>query len=158
MWTAPQRRLLLELNLTPKPDVRTAKKAKAVAPNSSKEKEFPKRSGNLETPLTNPQHRKLMGQPDNPHGTMSDKLGRPPAKNIHPEPTTINDPSEDPTGLINLGEPYERGIVDPIVGDDAGIHPAYKKHKPARQQGPSETPGRQTYTGFGNRYPGARGF
>jgi hypothetical protein len=120
MWTAPQRRLLLELNLTPKPDVRLSKKSKAIAPNSTKAKEFPKRSGNLETPLTNPQHRRMMGQPENPHG---------------------------------LGEPFERGIVDPIVGDDAGVHPSIKKYAPERQQGPSETPGRQTWTSFGNRYP-----
>jgi len=162
MWTAPQRRLLLELNLIPEPDARTAKKSKANAPNSSKAKKFPERSGNLETPLTNPQHRKLMGQPENPHDTMSDKIGRPQAQNVRPKKTTVgeptvNDPSDDPSGLENLGHWHERGIIDPVVGDDAAIHPSIKKHSPARLQGPSETPGKQTYTGFGNRYPGARG-
>ena len=70
---------------------------------------------------------------------------------------------EDPTGLENLGEPFEHGLQGPMspdengVGDDAASHPN-RGHKPTRLQGPSETPGRQGYTSFGNRYPGARNF
>jgi len=156
MWTAPQQRLLLELNLLPKPDQREIKKSGATKADHSKQ--FPQRSGNLETPLTNPQHRKLMGQSDNPHGTRADKVGRPQAKGIRAEPNKAGKPEEmeDPTGLKNLGQPFDRGLVEPLVGDDAEISKNDEKHKPQRMQGPSETPGRQTWTSFGNRYPGGR--
>jgi len=116
-------------------------------------------SGNLETPAKKPRHRKFMGQDPEGRGTMSDKPGRPEAENVHAEPT----PADDPSGLTNLGgidDILKSGLSGPMspdgmAGDDASLHPN-KKHKPTRLQGPAENPGAQTYTSFGNRYPGAR--
>lgn len=143
--TAPQLALLNELNLT-----KLLKKA-----NINKQyplKKYPNRSGNLETPVK-PKHKGLMGQPDNPYGTRSDKHGRPSSEyTVHARPTSM----KDPTGLTNLGEPLDRGISDENVGDDANMHPSSKKHKPTRLQGPAENPGAQTWTSFGNRYPGTK--
>jgi hypothetical protein len=119
-------------------------------------KEFPQRSGNLETPAKNLRHRKFMGQDPSGRGTMADKPGRESSENsVHATPTTMDDPSGI-EGEENLGEPLSRGLSDGLVGDDATMHPSAKKHKPTRLQGPAEDPGAQTWTSFGNRYPGAR--
>lgn len=150
MHTAPQLRLLAELNLRPELDPLVVKKA-----NINKQQplgEFPSRSGNLETPVK-PKHKGLMGQPQNPHGTVADKPGRPSSENsVHAVPTSM----EDPSGLVNLGEPLDRGLSNQIVGNDASIHPAIKKTAPQRLEGPAENPGKQRATSFGNRYPGTR--
>lgn len=143
--TAPQLALLNELDIN-----KWIKKRNINRVNHMKD--YPQRSGNLETPVK-PKHKGLMGQPDNPHGSMADKPGRPSSENsVHARPTTMKDPS----GLENLGEPLERGISDDNVGDDANMHPSTKSYKPTRLQGPSETPGKQTWTSFGNRYPGTK--
>lgn len=139
--TAPQKELLREMDLN-----KLIKKALI-----NKQPSKVSHSGNLETPPKNPRHRRFMGQGDG-HGTMGDKPGRPPAKNVRAEPTSM----EDPSGLENLGEPYDRGLSDNLVGDDASMHPSSSVQKPRRLQGPSETPGKQTWTSFGNRYPGTR--
>lgn len=148
MYTAPQLRLLAELNLTPQPALATTKKK-----NINKQPpmgEFPVRSGNLDTPVK-PKYKGLMGQPQDPH--LADKPGRPSSENsIHAVPTSM----KDPTGLTNLGEPLKKGLSNHKVGDDASIHPAVKKMAPQRYEGPAENPGKQRATSFGNRYPGAR--
>ena len=115
-------------------------------------------SGNLETPAKKPRHRKFMGQDPEGRGTMSDKPGRPDS-DPGAKPTTM----DDPTGLENLGEPFDHGLSGPMspdgnTGDDAAFHPSKKNFKPTRLQGPAEDSGAQTYTSFGNRYPGARNF
>lgn len=143
--TSPQRMLLNEIDL--------GKLIKKAAINKQQPmQDYPQRSGNLETPAKNPRHRKFMGQDPEGRGTMADKPGRPEAKNVRPAPTTM----DDPTGLENLGEPLSRGLSDGLVGDDASMHPSSKKHKPTRLQGPAEDSGAQTWTNFGNRYPGTR--
>lgn len=144
--TSPQRMLLAELDL--------GKLIKKAGINKQPPmQDFPQRSGNLETPAKKPRHRKFMGQDPEGRGTMADKPGRESSEHsVHATPTTM----DDPTGLENLGEPLSRGISDNMVGDDASMHPSAKKHKPTRLQGPAEDPGAQTYTSFGNRYPGAR--
>jgi len=145
--TSPQKMLLSEFSMGELDFGKLIKKS-LINKQASKAS----RSGNLETPLKDPKHRKMMGQSDNPHGTRADKPSRPQAENIRATPTSM----EDPSGLIDLGEPLERGLSDNAVGDDASFHPSSTKQKPTRLQGPSETPGKQTWTSFGNRYPGAR--
>jgi len=151
MYTAPQLKLLAELNLRPESNLLLTKKAQIN--KQPPMKEFPQRSGNLETPVKN-KHKNLMGQPENPHGTMSDKPGRESSEHtVHATPTSM----EDPTGLENLGEPLERGLSTGTVNDnDASVHPNVKKTAPQRLEGPAENPGKQRATSFGNRYPGAR--
>ena len=150
-YTAPQLQLLQELTLRPQVDLKLAKKS-GLNNERVKLAQYPSRSGNFETPVKN-KHKKLMGQPENPHGTRADKLGRESSEaSVHAVPTT----QDDPTGLRNMGQPYQRGVLNnPASDDDAEKHPN-KSTKPQRLQGPSETPGKQTYTGFGNRYPGVR--
>jgi hypothetical protein len=148
--TSAQMALLNELNIA-----KMLKKAGIHTDYPTNKKEYPQRSGNLETPVKQ-KHKGLMGQPNNPHGTMADKPGRPSSEDtVHARPTSMKDPS----GLENLGEPLSRGISDQNVGDDANMHPSSKKHKPTRSHGPTETPGAnqsKTWTSFGNRYPGIK--
>lgn len=144
-WTSPQRMLLNELDLG-----KLIKKA-----GINKKASTVSHSGNLETPAKNPRHRKFMGQDPEGRGTHADKPGRASSEDsVHATPTSM----EDPSGLKNLGEPLKRGLSDGLVGDDASMHPSSTKHKPTRLQGPAEKPGKQTWTGFGNRYPGTRNF
>lgn len=144
-FTAPQLKLIIEMDLAKLVSKQFINKQYPIA-------EYPPRSGNLETP-TKPEHKGLMGQPQNPHGTMADKPGRETSENsVHAVPSSMR----DPTGLITLGQPYQRRLSDGVVGDDASMHPSTTKAKPTRLQGPAENPGDQTYTSFGNRYPGAR--
>ena len=144
--TSAQRALLVEIDL--------GKLIKKAGINKQPPmKEFPQRSGNLETPAKKPRHRKFMGQDPDGRGTMADKPGRESTEgSVHAKPTSM----EDPTGLENLGEPLGRGLSNGLTGDDASMHPNGKKHNPTRLQGPAEDSGAQTYTSFGNRYPGAR--
>lgn len=140
--TSPQRALLNEFDLG-----KWIKKA-----GINKKADTSSRSGNLETPAKNPRHRKFMGQDPEGRGSQSDKPGRPDS-DPRAKPTSM----DDPTGLENLGEPYEHGLSGPMspdggVGDDAASHPS-QGHKPTRLQGPSETPGKQSWNSFGNRYP-----
>ncbi len=148
--TSPQRMLLNELDLDNLGKF-FKKASKKVFIN--KKASGVDSSGNLETPPKNPRHREFMGQPENPHGTMADKPGRPDSSDvgensIHATPTSM----EDPTGLINLGEPLGRGLS--FTSDSSDAHPS-AKHKPVLQR-QGEKPGTMSWNSFGNRYPGAR--
>jgi len=123
-------------------------------------KKQPYRSGNLETPPADPEHRSLMGIPDlpqSPHGTMADKPGM---------PTMTASPQ-----MSSLGQPFDRarqlnknqGISNPI-GDDASLHSVDTNENPgkSRLDAPAENPGKQRastrakWHSFGKAYPGRR--
>lgn len=165
MYTAPQRRLLKEFASrfsAPKLDPYIAARMGLGSEQSKNaDNKQGKRSGNLEFST---KHKKLMGQSDNPHQTRAQKPGRPPASRTRPEGASEETGSiaamsnifrDDPSGLTDLGEPYTRGLSQQMVGNDAELHPS-KGTAPARIQGFAENPGKQSWTGFGNRYPGSK--
>lgn len=116
---------------------------------------YPKRSGNTETPVA-PKHKGLMGQPNNPYGTVHDKLGREPSIS-----GSSRKPTELPTGsddvgmtkaqrtsrpvLVDLGQPFERGLSDDPLGDAVDTIPVDKDGSDykTRRDGPAEDPGRK---------------
>lgn len=142
--TSPQRQLLAEFDF-----LKLSKKA-----GINKEppmKEFPQRSGNLETPDPNPRRRKFMGQQT--YGSQSSKPGRESSeKTVHAKPTSM----DDPTDLEELGHYHELDISDDNDGEHDEYYPRAKSNKPIRLQGPAEDPGNQSYTSMGNRYPGIK--
>lgn len=99
--------------------------------------QFPQRSGNLETPLADPGQRRLMGQPENPHGTRADKPGRESSvtgssRETSGTPMGVRSSAEAPTRpvMTSMGQPFERaaslnarGGVTSTAGDDAGRRP-----------------------------------
>lgn len=108
-------------------------KAKGGVNNpQSQLKKYPRRSGNLETPVK-PEHKGLMGQPKNPHGTRFDKLGR-----------EASAASSRPQ-LVDLGQPFERGLSDDPLDDSADVMPVDKEGPDwkTRREGPAEDPGRK---------------
>ena len=98
--------------------------------------QFPQRSGNLETPLADPDKKRLMGQPENPHGTRADKPGRESSvtgssRETSGTPMGVRSSAEAPTRpvMTSMGQPFERaaslnarGGASP-VGDDASSRP-----------------------------------
>jgi len=124
-------------------------------------------SGNLETPVK-PEHKGLMGQPDNPHGTMADKPGREPSIT-----GSSRKPGETPTGILNkfvgpasaqtrptetsvgspdnisidMGDPYSRvtdGYLPDPLHDAVESQPVDRNDRPTdfKQEGPAQDPGR----------------
>lgn len=117
---------------------------------------YPYRSGNLETPPKKIKHRIMMGQTPDGKGTMADKRGRKSSEDsVHPKNNELGTPED--LDFENIGDPLEIDITNKSVGYDAN-YVKTRKYKPLRLQGPTETPGAQRYTSFGNRYPGVKSF
>jgi hypothetical protein len=128
--------LLTEFNFMPQLDAKQAAKY-GVQDISHQFPKLPKgKSGNLETPLANPAHKRLMGQPENPHGTRADKLGREPSiagsfRKTSETPVNVRSSANAPTRptMTSMGQPHERasslnarGGVTSRSGDDAEFH------------------------------------
>lgn len=108
-------------------------KAKGGVNNpQAKLKEYPKRSGNLETPVK-PEHKGLMGQPTNPHGSVIDKPGR------------ESSVASSRPRMVDLGQPFERGLSDGPLDDGVDALPVDKSGDDykTRREGPAEDSGRK---------------
>ena len=158
--------VLHEFNFMPRLDPKQAKKY-GINDESQHAQQFPQRSGNLETPPANPRHREFMGV-EKDHGTMAQKRGRPQSKNTRPTPNKLGQDT-----FQELGQPYERGIENNTVGDDAELHSIDQNDPLGRGtagkdgysvgNGPAQDPGRQRSSSpsmrrpqpgrFGKRYP-----
>jgi len=103
-------KVLHEFNFLPQLDPAQAKKY-GLQPPDRHAKQFPQRSGNLETPPADPRHRKFMGV-DKDHGTRAQKRGRPQSKGVRPEPNKLGQQTVEV-----MGQPYERGIENSTVSD-----------------------------------------
>lgn len=158
-------KVLYEFNFLPQLDPKQAKKYGLQNPKQH-DKQFPRRSGNLETPPADPRHRKSMGV-DKEHGTMAQKPGRPESTSVHPEPNKLGQQTFE-----NMGQPYERGIENQIVGDDAAIRSVdsndplgrgrntdgYSRGRMGQDSGRerANTPSMRRFQPFGHRYPKPR--
>lgn len=109
----------------------------------------PKRTGDWTVPVS-PEYKGLMGQSKNPHGTLHSKPGRELSLGTVP-----GQDSSRPT-LVNLGQPFERGLSDTI--GDAEVSPVDKGNGDykTRREGPAEDPGRKRdgSLGFGRSSQG----
>ena len=157
--TSPQRMLLNELDLN-LGDLfgQAARNLVQTKKNINKKASKVDSSGGLETPPKDLRHREFMmgKQSKNSHGTIANKVGRPDSgdvgeNSVHAIPTSM----EDPTGLINLGEPLDRGLSYNLTGDDANAHPN-SKHSPKLDRLGEKSNEGKDWSSFGNRYPGAR--
>lgn len=129
--------LLIEFNFSPMANLLA--KGGHLQNERQKLAQYPSRSGNLQTPVK-PEHRGLMGQPFSPHATDVHRLGRQSAANTRPTPAMLRTPQ-----LTNLGDPFQRGIINPAVGDDGSLHKVDNGDPLRRVDGPSETPGKQRW-------------
>tara|TARA_R100001244_G_scaffold25113_2_gene25418 strand:+ start:77636 stop:78121 length:486 start_codon:yes stop_codon:yes gene_type:complete len=105
---------LHEANFLPKLDPKQAKKYGLNYDPAQHSKQFPQRSGSL-APPANPRHRKFMGR-DDVQGTVTQNRGPQQSGGIHPEPNKAGQQSFEV-----MGQPYERGISNTKVGDDAEL-------------------------------------
>jgi len=168
VYTAPQRRLIKEYRSSrfapPKQDAyTTTKMARPSEHSRSGDKGIGNRSGSLVGPVK-PKHQGLSGI-GSPHETRATKPGKPAPTGTRPEGASEeagsissmnNSFRGDPSGMKTEGEPMKRGYVAnmaPKGGDNAEDHPS-KGTAPKRVQGPAQDSGRQSWTGFGNRYAG----
>lgn len=100
-------------NFLPELDPKQAKKYGLQNPNQHS-KQFPQRSGSL-APPQNPRHRKFLGR-DDVQGTVTQSRGPQSSSGIHPVPNKTGQQSFEV-----MGQPYERGILNQTVGDDAAL-------------------------------------